>query len=203
MYSFTIQNSQLLIIMEMLVLEKSKTKKAPKKLSVKDFLLLQQETEEVFEYENGVLIPTTSMKNRERIIVSNILRAFAQTKAYKELAELLPETDCWLTETQMRRLDIAFFTRAQIKAAAEGENPVPVFVIEIISINDSINHVEGKVKEYFEAGISLVWHIFPDLQMVRISKNPKEAHHYFEKDAFDASPVIKDLKMNVEELFAK
>ncbi len=191
--------------METLVLEKvkHKAKKNQKKLAVQDFLTLQGQSEEVFEYDNGELVTISAIKNQERIIVSNIFRKFQQTKAYTALGELLPETDCWLTPKQMRRPDISFFTRAQIEESAEGKNPIPAFVIEIISEYDNINYVEGKTKEYFEAGVRLVWHIFPDLLMVRIFKNIKEAHTFFDNDELTASPIIDDLVLSVEEVFKK
>jgi Uma2 family endonuclease len=124
--------------METLELEKAKSKanKNQKRLSIQDFLTLQGQSEEVFEYDNGALTTIGAMKNQERIIVSNIFRKFQQTKAYTALGELLPETDCWLTPAQMRRPDISFFTRAQIKESAEGKNPIPAFVIELISEYD-------------------------------------------------------------------
>lgn len=192
--------------METLVLEKvkHKAKKNQKKLAIQDFLTLQGQSEQVFEYHNGELVTISAMKNQERIIVDNILRKFNQTNSYlKEGNSFLPETDCWLTPKQMRRPDISFFTRAQIEESAEGKNPIPAFVIEIISEYDNMNYVEGKTKEYFEAGVRLVWHIFPDLLMVRVFKNLKEARTFFDNDELTASPVIDDLILSVEEVFKK
>lgn len=191
--------------METIVTKKTniKTNKITENLSVQEFFVLQTQSEAIFEYDKGEVIPIESMKNQERILVANILRKFQQTKAYQNFGELLPETDCWLTENQMRRPDIAFFTKEQIKESSENKNPIPDFVIEIISENDTINQVENKTKEYFEAGVKLVWQIFPNFEMVRVFTSRKKCYTFFDNDEFDAAPVIEDLRMKVADIFKR
>lgn len=171
-------------------------------ISVEDFLAMQSQTEKVLEYSEGEVFERSGMKNTERLIVDNLLRKFSQTEAYKKRASLLPETDCWLSEKQMRRPDLAFFTREQILEAAEGKQPVPAFVIEIISENDTVSYVENKVLEYQQAGVKVIWHIYPELKVVKVIRG-KEARYFEGDEAFDASPVIPDLKLSVRELFEK
>lgn len=170
-------------------------------LSVDAFLKLQGEREQSYEYDKGQLVPVTSMKNTERYLVINLQRKWQNTKVYKEGAELIPETDCWLSEDQMRRPDLAYFTHAQIEESAKGEHPIPAFVIEIISKNDEINQVELKTKEYLEAGVKLVWHVFPALKMVRVFKNIRTSHSFFEDDILDASPILPAFKIKVGDIF--
>jgi len=113
-------------------------------ISKEEFVLRASKTEDIFEFDNGRIIKMNSMKNEERYLVSNLLRKFQQTQAYQQRGELLPETDCWLTDSQMRRPDLSFFTKLQIEASAKAANPIPGFVIEIISKNDENNQVEKK-----------------------------------------------------------
>ncbi len=170
-------------------------------ISVGEFLRLQKESDQTYEYDKGQIMPIASMKNTERYVVSNLQRKFQKTKAFEEGAELIPETDCWLSDEQMRRPDLAYFTRDQIEASAKGEDPIPAFVIEIISKNDEINQVELKTKEYLEAGVQLVWYVFPALKMLRVFKNIRTSHSFFEEDALDAAPVLPTFELKVEDIF--
>lgn len=171
-----------------------------KNISKKEFLELQDQTEKVFEYVEGEVIEITSMKNTELHTISKILRKFAQTKAYQNQAELFQEVDCWLSENQMRRPDLAYFTREQILEASKGAHPIPAFVIEIISENENGNYIENKILEYQKAGVQIIWCIYPKLKRVKVVRG-KEARYYEEGEELNASPVIEDLKIKVSELF--
>ncbi len=156
----------------------------------------------LYEFENGLAIPTDAMKNVERPVIQKILRKFTQTAAYQQMDELLPKTKCWLNNEQMRIPDAAFFTASQIRDSGNDQHPIPAFVIELISPSDKVKPVEQKVIEYFSAGVQVVWHIHPTLRMVRVFTSPRHNVTCFENDSFHAAPAIPDLQMTVEELFA-
>ena len=156
----------------------------------------------LYEYDNGFAEPVSGMKRNERYIISNIQAKFLTTKAFGQRAWLFEESDVWLTEDQKRIPDIAFFTRDQIDDLSEIE-PIPAFVVEIISPGDKADKIETKVIEYFQAGVQVIWHVFPALRMVRVFASVKNSITHFESDTFDAAPVIPDLTMTVNELFAR
>jgi Uma2 family endonuclease len=170
-------------------------------MSKQQFLNWNPENGFLYEFENGLAIPTNGMKKAERYLVVNIQDKFATLKAYQEGGRLLAETDCWLTENQMRRPDLAFFSKEAIRIVDDSSEPIPPFVIEIISPTDTAKHIEEKVIEYFEAGVQVIWHIYPELRMVRVSTSPRNNVTCFENDFFSATPAIPDLQMTVDELF--
>ncbi|MBC7570392.1 MAG: Uma2 family endonuclease [Spirosoma sp.] len=156
----------------------------------------------LYEYDNGFAEQTTGMKRRERYIISNIQAKFLTTKAFGEKAWLFEESDVWVTDSQKRIPDMAFFTREQIADTSETE-PIPAFVVELISPSDKADKIERKVIEYFNAGVQAIWHVFPALQMVRVFTTVNSNTTHFETDVFDAGPVVPDLSMTVNELFAR
>ncbi|PKQ70844.1 Uma2 family endonuclease [Raineya orbicola] len=182
--------------METLVVEKKPT------ISKEDFFALQSQTEKVWEYNNGEITEINRMKSSELLVISKLNRKFIQTQVFKDLGELFQEVDCWLTETQMRRPDLAFFTREQILQSAEKQHPIPAFVIEIISENDNVNYTENKVLEYQHAGVQVIWHIYPELKLAKVIRG-KEARYYEGSEIFDASPIVPGFQISVEELFAQ
>ncbi len=169
-----------------------------------EFMAWSPDNDFQYEWDAGTLTETAGMKKEERPLVRIITRLFAQTLAYQQQGELLAETQCWLTDEQMRIPDLAFFTDEQIKASAlTDREPIPAFVVELISPGDKVIHVEKKVLEYFAAGVQVVWHIYPDLKMVRVFTSPKHSLTCFEGDTFDATPAVPDLQLTVDALFAR
>ena len=80
---------------------------------------------------------------------------------------------------------------------------LPAFVVELISPSDRAKHVEQKVIEYFNAGVQVVWHVHPELRMVRVFTSARHNVTCFEHDAFDAAPALPDLQLTVDALFEK
>lgn len=171
-------------------------------LSVEEFLMLQSQTEKALEYDNGEVVEINHMKSAELLTVKKLTRKFIQTKAFQDGGELFQEVDCWLSEKQMRRPDLAFFSKEQILESSEGKHPIPEFIIEILSGYDNANYTENKVLEYQRAGVKVIWHIYPDLKIVKVIRG-KEARYYESNEVFDASPVLSEFQMSVEELFSK
>lgn len=71
--------------------------------------------------------------------------------------------------------DIAFVAAARIPPEGDpvGIWPIaPDLAVEIISPNDLIEAVEGKIREYFAAGVQQVWLVSPQFETVTIYDTP-------------------------------
>lgn len=169
-------------------------------MTKEQFLDWQTGNDVSYEWGNGLAIKTTGMGKDERCLVSNIQEQFARTRAFGERARLFEETDCWLTDAQMRRPDMALFSRLQI--VDTDTDHVSAFVVEIISPTDKVKDVEQKVIEYLQAGVQVVWHLIPDLRMVRVFTSLRHMKTCFDDDEFDAAPAVRDLQLTVDQLFS-
>lgn len=172
-------------------------------MTKEQFLTWSMDQDTLYEFDNGFAEPTSTMKKAERYLIVNIQDKFAQSEPYRLGGRLLPETDVWVSPLQMRVPDLAFFTRDDIRIVDEDKEPIPAFVVELISPTDRADKVEQKVHEYFQAGVQVVWHIHPALQMVRTFTSLNTSTAYFDGDTFDASPVLPDLRFSVQELFSR
>lgn len=120
-----------------------------------------------FTQENA--ITPENMSDLQIFIVKNILESFTRLKYENSIkGMLIPEVDTFF-DGKHRCLDIAYFTDKQVEALRKGnrKNP-PQFVIEIIFNSDQMTKVQAKMANYRAAKVSLVWHIFPELQEVHI-----------------------------------
>jgi len=189
--------------MEATLLEKSEANlMAGIPMSKQQFLNWNGDDAFLYEFDNGIAIPTDAIKKEERYIVRNIQKAFRKTSAFQENGFLFEESAVWLTADQKRIPDVAYFTDDQIRESATAESePIPPFVVELISPSDTSKHIEQKIIEYFTAGVQVVWHVHPDLRMVRVFTSPRHNVTCFEQDTFSAAPALPDLQFTVDELF--
>ena len=157
-----------------------------------------------YEWVDGTLEKTEyMMKNTERLIVHKINRALTQSDFYQNGGDLFAETAVPVSGTRVRIPDISFFTKEQIVDSAKGGQPVPSFAIEIISPSESGFKIEQEVFDYFEAGVQVLWQIYPNLRMVKILTSPQEVQVCLKQEVCSAAPAIPDLQLTVEELFGE
>lgn len=183
------------------------TKPAPKSLTWKEFQRRYRNREDGNKYEwvRGKVEKTPRSMNQRQLFVLRNLNQFLRKlqNTNPELGELSVETDTFFQEFLHRKPDIAYFTAAQIAAAADGENQIPGFVIEVISPTDNINRVTRKVREYFDAGVQVVWHIFPELQEVHIYENAKSVRIARGEDLCSAEAAVPGFVLMAEEVFKR
>ncbi|MFT6203985.1 MAG: Uma2 family endonuclease [Spirosomataceae bacterium] len=154
-----------------------------------------------YEWYDGEIIKFEGMKKKEFYIYLNLLEFFVE-KGLIKLGGLVAEQDVDLSPMQMRRPDIAFFTKGQGKNMKEDVDEVPQFTVEIISKNDNFNNVEAKLEEYFKYGVMVVWIIIPELKKVKVYNSLKENKNCFDNDICSANSVLPEFEMTVNQIFA-
>ncbi len=154
-----------------------------------------------YEWNDGEIIRFTGMKKRQYFIY-DILNTLFIEKGYHRTGTFMAEPDVMLTATQMRRPDIAYFTKAQIEQARQGKDVIPGFVVEVISPTDNAEAVEEKLTEYYKAGVQVVWQIYPGTQVVYTYSSRRQVVVCLEDDICSAAPVLPDFQLRVSELFA-
>ncbi|MCB1189726.1 MAG: Uma2 family endonuclease [Leptospiraceae bacterium] len=192
------------------VIEQSETKQKihiPKyegiSLSLEQYLNWESdETEFKYEWDNGILEADFVMKKEETRIYQNISRAFVKTQRYKEGMELIPEVSCYLKIIQKVRIpDISLFSSEQIKTAKDLDDFTPLVAMEILSPSNSSESMEKKTKEYFQAGVELVWQIFPNLEQVRIYSSDKDITVCEKEDSCYLGSIVPDFQLTVNNIF--
>ncbi|MFN0216093.1 MAG: Uma2 family endonuclease [Saprospiraceae bacterium] len=182
----------------------SKPKAATRQLTLEEFRRKYSTREDGYKYEfvKGEIVKTPSNMNPAQLfIVRNLSRFFSKTSAYASGAELIPEVDQVTLPLQLRRPDLSLWTSERIEKAQD--ESVSEFVIEIISPTDRSVKVEEKVLEYFEAGVKVVWLLFPQTQTVHIYTSPVSVMICKDDRLCSAAPVVPDFEMRAAEVFAR
>lgn len=187
-------------------------KYAGHRMTKADFLRWESDDNYVYEFNDGVLEPTTgmgileptiSMRQEEILLLKRLTRRFQQTRAYEQEGELVAEVNVWLAEKQMRRPDVAYYTASQLSLIAIGESVIPSFVIELASESDIEQKSVIKRHEYFDAGVQVVWWVYPLYKEVYVYTSPKTVTICTDDDVLSAAPALPELTMTVAELFRK
>ena len=172
-------------------------------MTLERFRVQYRKREDGFKYEwnNGIIEKTpTTMSRAQFYIFLNLNRLFCLTNASKEGGGLGQELEVLTSPTQIRKPDIAYLSYQE---AIDEEEPIPKFVIEIISSSDNINRVNIKVEEYLKAGVQIIWHIFPSSKTVHIYQTPNNMTICKDGDICSAEPVILGFVISVNDIFKR
>jgi Uma2 family endonuclease len=171
-------------------------------MTMEEFLRWESDDNYVYEFNNGTLEPTTTLKQNEAFILNNLENRFFDTEAFQAGGRLRGEIDVLVSATQMRHPDISYFTKGQFTDMVAGKNAVPTFAIELISEYDDIRKYIRKLHEYFNAGMQVVWLVFPEEREVYVYTSPKQVVICSDNDLLSAAPALRDFQLTVAELFA-
>jgi Uma2 family endonuclease len=176
---------------------------ALKRVSKARYLAQYLQKEDGFKYEwnNGVVEKSLAMNQQQAIIQALLLRYFEKTIIYAEGGTLIAETDIDTSPQQIRKPDLAIFSREQLRNMFNGQREIPTWVAEIISPSDNANKIFEKLEEYFQAGIQVVWHIYPESRQVYVYTSPDQVSICRGKTICDGAPAVEGLHVPAETLF--
>lgn len=155
-----------------------------------------------YEWNNGVVEKTKAMNQQQSKFFFRLLQVFLKTSAAQQGSMLINETDMDTSPVRLRRPDISFYNYHQLPQMWSGENEISPWITEIISPNDKAEDVNAKMKEYFQAGVQVVWHIYPSSKQVYVYRSPEDVTICEGKTLCSAAPVMPDLFISAETLFA-
>jgi Uma2 family endonuclease len=106
-----------------------------------------------------------------------------------------------------RRPDVAFvsFDRwAKGRRLPKSDNAwdvLPNLAVEVISPTDLAEDVQEKVVEYVQAGVSLVWVIYPRTRLVHVYESLSSIRGLSRADELDGGKVLPGFRLPLTELF--
>jgi Uma2 family endonuclease len=106
-----------------------------------------------------------------------------------------------------RRPDLAFVSYmrwAKDRKMDRDENAwsvAPNLGIEIVSPTDDASELLDKIAEYFEAGVELVWVVYPHQSMVYVYESLTDVHGLKRSDTLGGGKVLPEFRLSLAELF--
>lgn len=107
----------------------------------------------------------------------------------------------------VRGTDVAFVSWSRLPDGRIPTDPVPLlvpdFVIEVLSVSNTRSEMSRKRREYFQAGVRLVWMIDPRRRTVAVFTTPESVTIAEEFDRVDGGEVLPGWNVDLGKLFAE
>ena len=180
----------------------------PGKISIQTFLekYSQREDGYKYEYEDGYVIQSNyyAMTDPQQHIANNLTDFFYSLKFQAKVqGNLASEKDTWLTESKWRRPDMCYMSPLHVYQSSHGKRPRPDFVIEMVSPSDTAEYYDTKLDAYFNAGVKVVWLIYPQTEKVVIYHEDRSSVTRQGDAICSAAPVLPEFALPAGAIFKK
>jgi Uma2 family endonuclease len=163
-----------------------------------------------YEVVDGQIVENPPMGARESILASFLQELLAPFSRSSRLGRAVTETLFLLDRSRRlkRRPDVAFVSakRWSLKREVPGTESwdvIPDLAVEVISKSNSANAVARKIDEYFQAGVSLVWVIYPATSKIYVYDSPTRVRILEVGDELDGGEVIPGFSVPLSTLFGR
>jgi Uma2 family endonuclease len=109
--------------------------------------------------------------------------------------------------SRKRRPDIAFVSSGRWPIEhprspdEDAWDVVPDLAVEVVSPSDIAQNLLGKVKEYFQAGVRLVWVVYPIQRCIHVYEAWNRIRVITETDELDGGEVLPGFRRSLDRLF--
>jgi Uma2 family endonuclease len=170
---------------------------------------LDNDEESLYEVVNGQRVEKPFM-GAWRVRIANVLAWYLETFARQyQLGRVVIEVIFafpLLQGVQQRRPDAAFVS---YERWAKGRQPpdtdpwpvVPNLAIEVNRKSNLGDEIVGKIQEYFQAGVQMVWVLYPIQRLVYAYESPTRVQILSEREELDGGSVLPGFKLPVAALF--
>lgn len=181
---------------------------APGTATVKDVIIaLESQNKRLFELADGVLVEK-DMALRESVYAERISH---------RINDFLDEHDLGFTAGAdgameilpglVRIPDVSFIAWEDLEGDDIPDAPVPELVprlaVEVISKGNTPLEMERKLRDYFEAGVRLVWLVYPKTQTAESYTSPTSFKRIGKNQSLVGGVVLPGFKLPLPEIFRR
>jgi Uma2 family endonuclease len=115
-----------------------------------------------------------------------------------------PDLGYELTPERVRAPDVSFVSAEKLTAYGnpqEFAKVVPDLAVEVISPEVKYGYLQRKIRDYFEAGVRLLWIVDPAMQTVTVHRSPVELRLLTSAETLSGEDVLPGFSCPVAELF--
>ena len=106
---------------------------------------------------------------------------------------------------QVRFPDVAFIAYDRIPENADPATPVPAWIpslaVEVLSAGNTRAEMTRKLRDYFEAGVELVWYVDPTDRTVRVYHSRETFTTLTEADDFNGEQLLPGFRLSIGDWF--
>lgn len=180
---------------------------APGTATEQDVIDLQNREDRLYELVDGVLVEKI-MGFPESYLACKTARLVGIYVDQQDLGIVVgADGTVRLMPNLVRIPDVSFVSWRQLPSRHIPAEPIPNLApdlaVEVLSKGNTKGEMARKLKDYFLAGVLLVWFIDPAKRTVTVYTAPDESIVLSEEQTLDGGQVLPGFRLPVKELFAK
>jgi Uma2 family endonuclease len=159
------------------------------------------------ELVNGRVVPTMPTGDEHADVEFELgMRLRAYGKESKRGRALGGEVGIYIRRDPdtVRAADIAFISRERdLQPRRKGYLEIaPELVVEVLSPEDRVGKIREKLRDYFSAGVLVVWVVDPGLRRVVVYRSPTEMTVLDERQVLTDEELLPGFGVPISELFS-
>ncbi|MFO0811272.1 MAG: Uma2 family endonuclease [Gemmataceae bacterium] len=179
----------------------------PGRATVRDVVRLNERGTQLYELVDGVLVEKV-MGRKESLLASRIITAMSVFAELHDLGDVTGEAGTYrIVPDLVRAPDVAFtsWARQGGKDVPDDAAPpvAPDLSVQVLSPSNTRGEIARKLREYFFAGVRLVWIVDPKTRTVRSHTAPDEFVELAASDTLDGGDVLPGFRLPLAKLFAR
>ncbi|HEX5104299.1 MAG TPA: Uma2 family endonuclease [Pirellulaceae bacterium] len=175
--------------------------------SAADVVEIERCENRLFELVDGALVEKV-MGHPESRLASAIIIALGKYLEENDIGTVSGEGGMFrLPDNLVRIPDVAFarWERFPDEESIEASVPevTPDLAVEVLSEGNTRGEMSRKLREYFAAGVSLVWFVDPKAQSVTVYSSPTRSKVVPLEGTLDGGKVLPGFRLPVAKIFAR
>ena len=180
---------------------------APGTATVRDVVVLNESQDRLHELVEGTLVEKV-MGFEEARLAAILMRHLDGFVNESDAGAVFPPDAMMRILPKLVRLpDVAFISwdrYPQTKAARRGAARVaPDLAVEVLSPGNTKAEMDRKLREYFAAGVRLVWYVDLDKRTIGVFRSVEQSTLLHESDDLNGGDVLPGFRVSIRRLFAE
>jgi len=180
---------------------------APGSATEKDVLDILRRTNRLYELVDGVLVEKV-MGYPESTLACQLIKLLGNFLDRHDLGNLAGMDGTMRLMPKLVRIpDISFVCWEKLPGREPPNEPIPDLVpdlaVEVLSEGNTRGEMDRKLREYFLAGVALVWFVDLNARTLTVYTSPEDSQVLTENDTLDGGTVLPDLQLTIEAIFAR
>ncbi len=180
---------------------------APGTATERDVIAVRKRDRKLFELVDGTLVEKAMGVNES--LWAAVLIGFIEEflKRHDIGVVTAPDGTMRLMPGLVRIPDVAFISWERFPGDKIPRDPIPDMVpdlaVEVLSASNTKREMERKLREYFEAGVRLVWYADPRTRTVEVHTPDGRSVRLGEGDTLDGGDVLPGFALPLRDWFAR
>jgi Uma2 family endonuclease len=172
-----------------------------------DVIEIHDRTKRLYELTQGVLVEKVTGYYESRL--ASILGYFIEVFLTQHNLGIVVGADGFLRLGLglVRIPDLSFTRWERLPNRQVPRQPIPDLVpnlaVEVLSVSNTRTEMERKRREYFDAGVELVWQIDPDERTCEVFSSPDDSAVIGIDGTVDGGTVLPGFQLSLREFFTR